>query len=50
MLAPLLISSLTACVLVVMAGWLRDQFGRDSDVSVAYPVFPMSPRRPRRAS
>jgi hypothetical protein len=50
MLAPLLISSLTACVLVMMAGWVWDQTGRDTDVSETYPLFPMSPSRPRRAS
>ena len=50
MLAPLLIASLTACVLVMMAGWARDQFGRQVDTGAACPLFPMSPRRPRRAS
>jgi hypothetical protein len=50
MLAPLLISSLTACVLVMMAGWTRDQFVRNTDASATYPSFPMSPRRPGRAS
>jgi len=50
MLAPLLITSLTACVLVMMAGWVRDQFGRQVDVGASCPLFPMPPRRTRRTS
>jgi hypothetical protein len=50
MLAPLLIASLTTCVLVMMAGWARDQFGGPVDTGAACPLFPVSTRQTRRAS
>ena len=45
MLAPLLIALLTACVLVMVAGWLRDQIGRPAAGGASLPSLPRSVHR-----
>ena len=50
MLAPLLIASLVACLLLMLVGWALDNVGRPSDVGASCPFFPITPRRPRRPS
>ena len=46
MLAPLLVTSLVSCVLIMLAGWVHDAFAACSDGGDVCPLFPTSARRP----
>ena len=49
MLAPLLVTSLVTCVLIMLAGWVRDRVEGESDVGATCPLFPVLSGRSRDA-